>query len=67
MILRKALLGNPYVFLFWTFSSRFFFRNRIGKAAADEKIPVLLVDKINTMRQHREEIFGLDLGSEERK
>ena len=28
----------------------------IEKAAADETVPVLLVDKINTMKQHREEI-----------
>ncbi|CAJ1416803.1 unnamed protein product [Effrenium voratum] len=28
----------------------------ISKAAGDESVPVLLVDKINTMKQHREEI-----------
>ena len=30
----------------------------IEKAAADETVPVLLVDKINTMKQHREEIVN---------
>lgn len=30
----------------------------IEKAAADETLPVLLVDKINTMKQHREEIVN---------
>ncbi|CAK9052065.1 EF-hand domain-containing protein [Durusdinium trenchii] len=29
----------------------------IAKAAADETVPALLVDKINTMKQHREEIM----------
>ena len=33
------------------------FLGEIQRAAADESVPVLLVDKINTMKQHRGEIF----------
>jgi len=33
------------------------FLEEVEKEAQDKKIPVLIVDKINTMRQHRREIL----------